>query len=93
VVNGKYVETPQGLFELKYFFSGGLESDNGEDASAKSVMAMVQELIDNEDPKKPLSDQKVSDMLKAKGINIARRTVAKYRDILGILPTSMRKRV
>jgi len=93
VVNGKYVETPQGLFELKYFFSGGLESDNGEDASAKSVMAMVQELIDNEEPKKPLSDQKISEMLKSKGINIARRTVAKYRDILGILPTSMRKRV
>jgi RNA polymerase sigma-54 factor len=93
VVNGKYVETPQGLFELKYFFSGGLESESGEDASAKSVMAMVQELVDGEDPKKPLSDQKISDILKARGITVARRTVAKYRDILGILPTSMRKRV
>ncbi|MCA9411333.1 MAG: RNA polymerase factor sigma-54 [Candidatus Omnitrophica bacterium] len=93
VVNGKYVDTPQGLFELKYFFSTGLGSDDGEDASAKSVMAMVQDLIDNEDPKKPLSDQKISDKLKAEGVNVARRTVAKYRDIMGILPTSMRKRV
>lgn len=93
VVNGKYVETPQGLFELKYFFSGGLDSDTGEDASAKSVMAMVQELVDGEEPKKPLSDQKISDLLKVRGINVARRTVAKYRDVLGILPTSMRKRV
>ena len=93
VVNGKYVETQQGLFELKYFFSGGLESDSGEDTSSKSVMALVQELVDDEDPKKPLSDQKISDMLKGRGINVARRTVAKYRDILGILPTSIRKRV
>ncbi|MCG3199669.1 MAG: RNA polymerase sigma-54 factor [bacterium] len=93
VVNGKYVDTPQGLFELKYFFSSGLESDSGEDASSKSVMAMVKELVDNEDPKKPLSDQKISELLKARGINVARRTVAKYRDIMGILPTSMRKRV
>ncbi len=93
VVNGKYVDTPQGLFELKYFFSSGLESDTGEDASAKSVMAMVQELVDNEDPKKPLSDQKISEILKVRGITVARRTVAKYRDVLGILPTSMRKRV
>lgn len=93
VVNGKYVETPQGLFELKYFFSSGLESDTGEDASAKSVMAMVQELVEGEDPKKPLSDQKISGILKVRGINVARRTVAKYRDVLGILPTSMRKRV
>lgn len=93
VVNGKYVDTPQGLFELKYFFSSGLESDTGEDASAKSVMAMVQELVDNEDPKKPLSDQKISEILKVRGITVARRTVAKYRDVLNILPTSMRKRV
>ncbi len=93
VVNGKYVDTPQGLYELKYFFSTGLESSGGDDTSAKSVQAMVQDLINEEDPKKPLSDQKVSDMLKAKGVNVARRTVAKYRDILGILPTSMRKRV
>jgi RNA polymerase sigma-54 factor len=93
VVNGKYVDTPQGLFELKYFFSSGLESDTGEDASAKSVMAMVQELVDSEDPKKPLSDQKISEIMRVRGITVARRTVAKYRDVLGILPTSMRKRV
>jgi len=94
VVNGKYVDTPQGLFELKYFFSGGLESnDGGDNASAKSVMALVKDLIENEDSKKPLSDQKISNLLKARGINIARRTVAKYRDFMGILPTSMRKRV
>jgi len=93
VVNNKYVQTPQGLFELKFFFSTGLETDNGPDASVKAVMDRIQQLIDEEDPRRPLSDQKITEMLNSEGINIARRTVAKYRERMGILPTTTRKRV
>jgi RNA polymerase sigma-54 factor len=93
VVNNKYVQTPQGLFELQYFFSTGLETDNGQDASVKSVMDRIQRLIEDEDPKRPLSDQKITKILNADGISIARRTVAKYRERMGILPTTTRKRV
>ena len=93
VVNGKYVQTHRGLFELKYFFSTGLENDDGEDQSAKSVMEMIRGIVDEENPQKPYSDQKIADLLKARGVNIARRTVSKYREKMGILPTSTRKRV
>ena len=94
VVNGKYVQTPQGLFELKYFFSTGLESDTGEDQSAKAVMLLIEELIEREDKKKPLSDEKIAAVLKNKhDLNLARRTVAKYRDKMGILRASQRKRI
>lgn len=94
VVNKKYVQTPRGLFELKYFFSTGLESSGNEDMSAKSVMEIIRNLIDDEDDKKPLSDQKITEILhKGHQLNIARRTVAKYREKMGILPTSKRKRV
>ena len=88
---GKYIQTPQGLFELKYFFSPGLASDNGLDQSAKSVQALVKRFIDEEDKRKPLSDQKIADMIKAEGINVARRTVTKYRENMGILKTSLRR--
>ncbi len=93
VVNGKYVQTPRGLFELKYFFSTALENDDGEDRSAKSVMEMIRGIVTEENSQKPYSDQKITDILKARGINIARRTVSKYREKMGILPTSTRKRV
>lgn len=93
VVNGKYVQTPRGLFELKFFFSTALENQEGEDQSAKSVMEMIRSIIDAEDPKKPYSDQRIADILKARGINIARRTVSKYREKMGILSTSARKRI
>ena len=95
VVNNKYVQTPRGLFELKYFFSSSLDSSSagGDDHSAKSVMEKIKELIENENLQKPLSDQKIADMLKNEDIVIARRTVAKYREKMGILPTSSRKRV
>jgi len=94
VVNGKYVQTPRGLFELKFFFSTGLmNSGNGEDTASKSVMDMIRNFIDQEDVKKPLSDQKLADLLNKQGIQIARRTVAKYRENMNILPTNMRKRV
>lgn len=89
---GKYMQTPQGLFEMKYFFSPGLRRDTGESQSSKSVQAMIKKIIDEEDKAKPLSDQKIADMLKAEGLKIARRTVTKYREGMGILATTMRKR-
>lgn len=89
--NGKYVQTPRGLFELKYFFSSGLESSDG-DISSTSIKSTLKELIDSEDTKKPLSDQKISELLEEKGISISRRTVAKYRDELDIPSSSMRRR-
>jgi len=93
VVNNKYVQTPQGLFELQFFFSTGLETENGQDASVKAVMDRIQHLIDEEDPRRPLSDQKITRILNDEGISIARRTVAKYRERMGILPTTTRRRV
>jgi RNA polymerase sigma-54 factor len=88
---GKYMQTPQGLFEMKFFFSPGLRRDSGENQSSKSVQSIIRKMIDGEDKGKPLSDQKIADLLKIKGLNIARRTVTKYREALGILPTSMRR--
>jgi RNA polymerase sigma-54 factor len=90
-VSGKYIETPQGVFEMKYFFTAGLQNANGENLSNTSVKDMIAEIFKAEDTAKPLSDQEVVKMLTAKGINIARRTVAKYRDELGILPSNLRR--
>ncbi|NLX62610.1 MAG: RNA polymerase factor sigma-54, partial [Tissierellia bacterium] len=90
--NGKYIQTPRGLYELKYFFTSGLSTKEGEDVSSTSIKAMIKEIIDGEDPKKPLSDQKISNMLKDRGIKISRRTVAKYRDEMDIPSSTMRKR-
>lgn len=90
--SGKYVDTPFGIFELKYFFSGGVEKNSGEGISSKSVKVFIKDIISKEDCKKPLSDEKVANKLKNRGINISRRTVAKYRDELGILSSSRRKR-
>jgi RNA polymerase sigma-54 factor len=91
VTNGKYVQTPRGVYELKYFFSPGLKTDNGEDASSKRIKAKIREMVDGEDSKKPLSDQDIAARLKEEGFSVARRTVAKYRDQLGILRARMRK--
>ncbi len=93
VTTQKYVETPRGIFELKFFFSSGLETDSGEDASSRSIKELITQMIEAEEPKKPLSDQKIADMLRDKGIQIARRTVAKYREQLKILPAKLRKSV
>lgn len=92
--NGKYVQTPRGIFELKYFFSNSLghEGDEGENVSSTSVKSQIQELINKENTKKPLSDQKIADLLCEQGINISRRTVAKYRDEMRIPSSSMRRR-
>ena len=91
VTTNKYVETPQGLFELKYFFHSGIASGTGEMVSSVSVKKMIQDLLANEDPSKPLSDQEVAQILKGRGLVIARRTVAKYREELGILPSHQRR--
>lgn len=88
---GKYMQTPQGLFELKYFFSPGLRRDVGEAQSSKSVQALVKKIIDEEDKHKPLSDQKIANLLKKEGVNVARRTVTKYREGMGLLSTTIRK--
>jgi RNA polymerase sigma-54 factor len=90
-VAGKYMQTPQGLFEMKYFFTSGLQTADGASMANTSVKEMIEEIFKNEDGTKPLSDQEVVAMLKAKGINIARRTVAKYRGELGILPSNLRR--
>jgi len=91
VTTNKYVQTPRGVFELKYFFSSSLDTDDGENMSSKAAKTRIREIIDGEEKRKPLSDQKIVDLLKAEGLNIARRTVAKYREQLGILPARMRK--
>lgn len=93
VTTKKYVETPRGIFELKYFFSSGLETDDGEAASSRSIKELLTQMIEAEDKRRPLSDQKVADMLRQKGFQIARRTVAKYREQLRILPAKLRKEV
>ncbi len=90
---GKYVHTPQGTFELKYFFTTGLRAGGGEEVSAESVKNRIREIIAEEDPKKPFSDQHIAKMLGDEQVDIARRTVAKYRELMGILPSSKRKRV
>ncbi|GAW93189.1 RNA polymerase factor sigma-54 [Calderihabitans maritimus] len=88
----KYVQTPQGVFELKFFFASGLESMAGNSISAESIKRTIRELIEKEDPRRPLTDQEIAKILAQQGIKIARRTVAKYRDELGILSALKRKR-
>ena len=90
-VSGKYIQTPQGVFEMKYFFTAGIPTASGDGLSNTSVKDMIADIFRNEDPSKPLSDQEVVALLKAKGIVIARRTVAKYRTELNILPSNLRK--
>ena len=91
VTTNKYVYTPQGIYELKYFFNSGLNTDNGESIASEGVKSRSKVLIESENPKKPYSDQQIADVFKQQGINIARRTVTKYREKLGILSSSRRK--
>ena len=93
VTTSKYVHTPQGIFELKFFFNSGISRTNGEDLASQAVKSKIKELVDAEDAKRPHSDQKIVELLKKGGIDIARRTVAKYREQLGILSSSKRKQV
>ena len=92
VTTNKYVHTPQGVFELKYFFSTGIKTAAGE-VSSSAIKEKIKALIETEDPERPISDQKIVDLLKENDITIARRTVAKYRESLGILSSSKRKKL
>jgi RNA polymerase sigma-54 factor len=92
VTTNKYAYTPQGIFELKYFFNSSIKRVHGEAIASASVQAKIRRLIEAEDARKPYSDSKMADMLKAENIDIARRTVAKYREMMGVLPSSKRKR-
>jgi len=91
VTTAKYMATPYGTFELKYFFGSGLGTESGGNASSTAVRALIKQFVAAESPKKPLSDNQISDMLKEQGIECARRTVAKYREGLRIAPASLRK--
>jgi RNA polymerase sigma-54 factor len=91
VTTNKYIQTPQGLYELKWFFHSGIASTNGDVVSSVSVKKTIQDLVAEEDPGKPYSDQDIAKTLHAKGLTIARRTVAKYREELGILPSHQRR--
>jgi RNA polymerase sigma-54 factor len=93
VTNEKFVQTPRGVLPLKFFFSSALSTASGEDASARSIRAKLEKMVAEERPAKPLTDQQIVHLFEEQGIQIARRTVAKYRDQLGILPARMRKRV
>ena len=93
VCSGKYVQTPRGVFELKFFFSSGLETEDGEDVSARTAKNIIKTLIDEENKKEPMSDQRIAQLLHERGLRIARRTVAKYREQLSVLPARFRRRV
>jgi RNA polymerase sigma-54 factor len=94
VTTNKYMHTPKGLFELKYFFNSSIRRVADEDIASESVKQAIKKLIDEEDKANPISDQQIVEMLeKTEGIKIARRTVAKYREMLGILASSKRKRL
>ena len=91
-INGKYLQCPKGVFEIKYFFSAGVSGSDGEGISSNSIKEFIKEIVDSEDSKSPYSDQAMVKMLEDKGISISRRTVAKYRDELNILSSSKRRR-
>ena len=93
VTNEKFVQTPRGVLPLKFFFSSGLATSDGDDVSARGIKDQLQKLVSGEDTKNPLTDQAIVEILQQTGVQIARRTVAKYRDQLGVLPARMRKRV
>jgi RNA polymerase sigma-54 factor len=94
VTTNKYVHTPRGIFELKYFFNPGIQRDDGgADMASESVKAEIRNIVQSEDGRKPYSDQALVEMLKERQINIARRTVTKYRELMGILPSSKRKQI
>jgi RNA polymerase sigma-54 factor len=91
VTTNKYVHTPQGIFELKYFFNSSIKSFDGDSFASESVKEHIRNIIKSEDKSKPRSDQEIAEMLTGRNINVARRTVAKYREAMGILPSRKRK--
>jgi RNA polymerase sigma-54 factor len=92
VSSDKYVQTPHGVFEIKYFFNSGVNTEHGEQLAKRTVKQEIEQIISSEDPGKPLSDQEIFKLLKAKEITIARRTVTKYREELRIQPARFRRR-
>ncbi len=93
VVNGKYVQTDFGVYELRYFFSEGISTQSGEDVSNKEVKLRIKEILETEDPHKPLSDDRIAEILNERGFNIARRTVAKYRESMMIPVARLRRKI
>jgi RNA polymerase sigma-54 factor len=93
VSNSKYIQTHFGTFQVKYFFSEGMQKDDGEEVSTREIKKILKDCIENEDKRKPLTDQKLSDILKEKSYNIARRTVAKYREQMGYPVARLRKEI
>ena len=91
VTTNKYVHTPRGIFELKYFFNSSIQRVQGEAVASASVQEKIRQIIESENPKKPYSDDKISKILKESNISIARRTVAKYREMMKVLPSNKRK--
>jgi RNA polymerase sigma-54 factor len=91
VTTNKYVHTPQGIYELKFFFNSSIAKTGGDEIASEAVKNHIKQIVAAEDAKNPYSDQRIVELLKAQGIEIARRTVAKYREVLGILPSSKRK--
>ena len=92
VTSNKYLHCDRGTFELKYFFTSGVSSSDGEGASSEAIKARIKALTDAEDPKKVLSDQKLADLLNEEGFGLARRTVAKYREAIGVGSSAERRR-
>jgi RNA polymerase sigma-54 factor len=92
VVANKYMHTPRGIFVMKYFFSSSINTTDGETIASKSVKEDIKKIISEEDPVKPYNDSEIVKMLAKSGVSIARRTVAKYREMMGILPSSRRKK-
>jgi RNA polymerase sigma-54 factor len=92
-VNGKYVQTRFGVFELKYFFSGAVSTDEGEELSSRIIKQQLRDLIEGENPVEPLSDDRLAELLSGKGVQIARRTVAKYREQMQIPVARLRKKI
>ena len=87
------MHTPRGIYELKYFFSSHVDTDTGGECSSTAIRAIIRKLVDSENTRKPLSDSKIADVLADQGIRVARRTIAKYRESLGIAPSNERKQL
>jgi len=93
VTTQKYMATPRGIFELKYFFGSHVGTEAGGACSATAIRALIKQMISTEEPKKPLSDSQISEVLGQQGIVVARRTIAKYREALNIPPVNLRKSI
>jgi RNA polymerase sigma-54 factor len=93
VTTGKYMHTPRGVLEFRFFFSSSVAGDGGSEVSSTAIRAKIRKLVAAENPAEPLSDSKIADLLSQDGVQVARRTVAKYREAMGIASSSERRRV